>query len=183
MIARVGSGLRCCWSGMHRRGFSLVVISFLAATALNGCGWIFGKQAKPMRVEVVLSGTSELNFDGKSAQSVQVKVFLLRNSARFMGADVRAFFNPTFDQGFGPVFAKDTLATASVSLAPQETTSVVLEVPFAKVQKDKPVLCVIADFYRPPTEKRERLSIPVKKKTYQKVKLEVGKDWIKKPKK
>jgi type VI secretion system VasD/TssJ family lipoprotein len=155
-------------------------IAAVMLTCLAGCGWIFGKQEKPMRVEVVLTGSSDLNFDGKNAQSVQVKVFLLRNGARFMGADPRTFFDPTFDEGFAPVFAKDTLATASVNVAPQGTASVELVVPYVKVEKEKPVLCVIADFYRPPGEKKERLALNIKKKTYQKVKLEVGKDWVKK---
>jgi type VI secretion system VasD/TssJ family lipoprotein len=152
----------------------------LVVIGIAGCGWIFGKQEKPMRVEVVLTGTSDLNFDGKNAQSVQVKVFLLRSSARFMGADPRTFFDPTFDAGFAPVFAKDTLASASVIVSPQETTSVELTVPFVKAEKGKPVLCAIADFYRPPAGKAERLALNIPKKSYQKVKLQVGKDWVKK---
>ena len=155
-------------------------IAVLILTCLAGCGWIFGKQEKPMRVDVVLAGSSDLNFDGKNAQSVQVKVFLLRNSARFMGADPRTFFDPTFDEGFTSVFARDTLATASVIVSPQETTSVELVVQFVKAEKEKPILCVIADFNRPPGEKKERLALKISQKTYQKVKLQVGKDWVKK---
>ena len=166
--------------GRAVRWIAITALTTLLLTSVAGCGWIFGKQEKPMRVEVVLSGSSDLNFDGKNVQSVQVKLYLLRNSARFMGADPRTFFDPTFDEGFLPVFAKDTLASASVIVSPQETTSVELVVQFIKAEKEKPILCAIADFNRPPGEKKERMALKIPKKSYQKVKLQVGKDWVKK---
>ena len=180
MRTAVAFGVRVSSRRHAARRFAAMGLAALLLTAFAGCGWIFGKQEKPMRVEVVLAGSSDLNFDGKNVQSVQVKVFLLRNSARFMGADPRTFFDPTFDEGFLPVFAKDTLATASVIVSPQETTSVELVVQFVKAEKEKPILCAIADFNRPPGEKKERLAFKIPKKSYQKVKLQVGKDWVKK---
>ena len=170
MKSAVAGGLH---SVSRRNALKALVAGVMALVVLGlaGCGWIFGKQEKPMRVEVVFNGTADLNFDGKNAQSVQVKVFLLRSSARFMGADPRTFFDPTFDAGFAPVFAKDTLATASVIVAPQDTTSVELSVPFINAEKGKPVLCAIADFYRTPGGKTERLALNIPKKSYQKVKL------------
>jgi type VI secretion system VasD/TssJ family lipoprotein len=162
------------------RRFAAAGIAAVMLTCLAGCGWIFGKQEKPMRVEVVLAGSSDLNFDGKNAQSVQIKVFLLRSSTRFMGADLLVFFDPTYHDQLKASLGKDILDSGSVILSPQETGSLDLEVPFVKVEKEKPVLCAVANFYRPPGQKRERWAMNISKKTYQKVKLEVGKDWVKK---
>ena len=160
-----------------RRIFTVVLA--LGLFGLAGCGWLFGKQGKPMTIIVEFTAADSLNFDGETAQAVQVKAYVLKNTARFMAGDVRAFFDPTFDPGFiGDLQKNDTLKTSSVILAPGETKSIEMVVPFYKARDMKPALGIIADFYRPPTEKTERLSFEMKKKTKQTIRISVGRNWV-----
>ncbi|MEW5875556.1 MAG: type VI secretion system lipoprotein TssJ [Candidatus Zixiibacteriota bacterium] len=146
---------------------------------LSGCGWLFGKQRKDMVVTVEFTGSDSLNHNGEIAQAVQLNVYALKGSSRFMQGDVRAFFDPTFDPGFLEEFNKqDTLRTATVILAPKETRSVDLVIPFIRARDAKPVLGVIADFNLPPGKDQERLSLNLSKKTKQTIKINVGRNWV-----
>lgn len=146
---------------------------------ISGCGWIFGKQRKDMVVTVQFTGTDSLNHSGEIAQAVQLNVYALKGSPRFMQGDVRAFFDPTFDPGFlGEFYRQDTLRTATVILAPNETRSVDLVIPFIRARDTKPVLGLIADFNHPPGRDRDRLAINLTKKTKQTIKIDVGRNWV-----
>lgn len=157
-------------------GLALIVL----IVAGTGCGWIFGKQKKPMKVEVIFTGSDSLNFDGNQFQAVQVKAYVLTRSERFYAADVRAFFDPGFDPGFMTEFGKDTLGSVTAIVAPEETTRpLVIEIPFIRVRDEKPIFAVIANFAQPPRgENRERLVFELKKKTRQTVRIDLGTNWV-----
>jgi type VI secretion system VasD/TssJ family lipoprotein len=166
-----------------RTGLAAAVGVFLVAMMLSGCGWIFKKQHKPLLVEVELTATDSLNFDGVQAQAVQLKLYILKDDARFMSGDTRAFFNDEWNVEWREqVFHKqDTLASTTVTIVPREVTMAKLEVPFAYARDAKPVFAAIADFLHPPSTKTERLAFKMQKQSKQKIKLTVGKDWIVRP--
>jgi hypothetical protein len=108
----------------------------------------------------------------------------LRQVDRFAAADARALFNPEFDPGFPDRFAPDTLGSVTVIVAPKETRTAAIEIPYIRARDSKPQLGVIANFALPSGERgRERLVIKLPKKTQQTVRIELGKDWIAKAKK
>ncbi len=165
------------WIGAR---FATACLGILILTSISGCGWLFGKQEKPMHVEVVLNGTSDLNFDGNSAHTIRVKVYLLTSTAGFTGTDKDVFFNPSYHDQLASVLGNDILDSGSVIVSPSGTATVELEGNYFKVKKAKPVLCAIADFYRSAGVAQERLALNIPKKTEQRVKIEVGRDFIKK---
>jgi type VI secretion system VasD/TssJ family lipoprotein len=156
----------------------------LALSGLSGCGILFSKQEKPMRVEVVFTGGDSLNFDGRSVQAVQVKAYVLRKVERFSAADVRAFFNPDFDPGFMAEFAKDTLGSVTMIVAPGETRGGTIEIPFIRARDASPQLGVITKFAQPPNVRgRERVVFKIPQKTQQTVHINLGKNWVERGKK
>lgn len=163
-----------------RTGVAMALGVLLLSMALSGCGWIFKKQHKPLLVEVQLAATDSLNFDGTQAQAVQLKLYVLKDDARFMSGDTRAFFDDKWNPEWREqVFNKqDTMATNTVTLIPNEVKTVKLEVPYAYARDAKPVFAVIADFLRPPSVQTERLAFKMQKKSKQTIKLTVGKDWV-----
>ena len=166
-----------------RTGVAMALGVLLLSMALSGCGWIFKKQHKPLLVEVELTATDSLNFDGVEAQAVQLKLYILRDDARFITADTRAFFDDKWSPEWREqTFHKqDTLAMTTVILNPNEVRVAKLEVPFAYARDAKPVFAAIADFLHPPSIKTERLSFNMQKKSKQTIKLTVGKDWVVRP--
>lgn len=169
--------------GRIRGLITAVCIGILILTSVSGCGWIFGKREKPMIVEVVLSGTSDLNYDGSAAHTIRVKVYLLTTSAGFTGTDKNVFFNPSYHDQLDAILGNDILDSASLILLPSGTATLELRGEYYKVKKAKPVLCAIADFYRSAGPEPERLALTIPKKTEQRVKIEVGRDFVKKAKK
>jgi len=163
-----------------RTGVAMGLGVLLLSMALSGCGWIFKKQHKPLLVEVELAATDSLNYDGAQAQVVQLKLYILKDDARFMSGDTRAFFDETWNpQWREDIFQKqDTLAMTSVTLTPNEVTKAKLQVPYAYARDANPVFAAIADFLHPPSNKAERLAFKIQKKSKQTIKLTVGKDWI-----
>jgi type VI secretion system VasD/TssJ family lipoprotein len=166
-----------------RTGVAAAVGVLLVSMVLSGCGWIFKKEHKPLLVEVELTATDSLNFDGERAQAVQLKLYILKDDARFMSGDTRAFFDDKWNMEWREqVFHKqDTLATTTVTIIPGEVKMAKLEVPYAYARDAKPVFAAIADFLHPPSSKSERLAFKMQKKSSQKIKLAVGKDWIVRP--
>jgi len=161
------------------RALSATALAAFLTTAV-GCGWLFNKQEKPLRVEVVFTGADSLNFDGRSVQACQVKAFVLKDVQRFTAADVRAFFNPEFDPGFLEAFSRDTLATVTVIVAPGETRTATIEVPHA-LAKREPRLYFgsIANFAQPPSERgKERMSFKMQKKSRQTLRVQLNKNTI-----
>ncbi|HUU46316.1 MAG TPA: type VI secretion system lipoprotein TssJ [Acidobacteriota bacterium] len=156
----------------------LFLIAMIAAG--TGCGWIFGKQKKPMKIEIIFIGSDSLNFDGNQFQAVQVKAFVLKRAERFWAADVRAFFDPGYDPGFMTEFGKDTLGSVTAIVAPEEMTRpLTIEIPFIRARDEKPIFAVIANFAQPPRgENRERLAFDLKKKTRQTVRVDLGTNWV-----
>lgn len=152
----------------------------LLSMALSGCGWLFKKQHKPLIVDVELTATDSLNFDGVQAQAVQLKLYVLKTDARFMSGDTRAFFDDRWNPEWREqVFNKqDTMATNTVTLIPNEVKTVRLEVPYAYARDAKPVFAAIADFLHPPSVKTERLAFNMQKRSKQTIKLTVGKDYV-----
>ena len=153
-------------------------------TALMGCG-ILGKGGdKPLRIEVVFYGADSLNFDGRSVQSCQVKAYILKDIQRFSAADVRAFFSPVFDEGFMEAFARDTLGSVTMIVAPGETRSAIIEVPRMYVKREPRLYFgAIANFAQPPSERgKERMSfkMPKSNKTFY---VQMNKNTIEKSKK
>ena len=164
----------------------LVILSAVAAilAGLSGCGVLFSKQEKPMQVEVELVGTDSLNFDGQSAQAVQVKAYILRSVERFNAADVQAFFNSAFDPGFASEFAKDILDSVTLIVAPRETRSSMIEIPFSRARDVSPQFGAIANFSQPSTARgRERVAFKMTKKTRQTISVQLGKNWVERGKK
>jgi len=165
------------WS---RTALAAVLGVSLLSLALSGCGWIFKKQHKPLLVEVELAATDSLNYDGAQAQAVLVRLYVLKDGARFMSGDTRAFFDDNWDPEWREqIFHKqDTLAMTTVKLLPGGVGKAKMEVPYAYARDSKPVFAAIADFLYPPTVKSERLSFQMQKKSKQTIKLTVGKDWV-----
>lgn len=163
-----------------RTGVAAALGVLLLSLALSGCGWIFKKQHKPMVVDVELTATDSLNYDGTQAQVVALKLYILKSDARFMQGDTRAYFDDTWNPEWrDDVFYKqDTMATAAATLVPGETKTVRLQVPYAYARDAKPVFAAIADFLRPPSGKAERVAFGIQKKSKQTIKLTVGKDWV-----
>jgi type VI secretion system VasD/TssJ family lipoprotein len=161
-------------------GLAEVGLVSVALVIGSGCGWIFGKQQKPMRVEVVFVGSDSLNFDGTKFQPVQVKAYILTREHRFLAADVRAFFNPEFDPGFMSEFEKDMLGSATAIVAPGEKSlPMLIEIPYAKLHDVKPMIGVIANFAQPPRgEHRERMIKGIPKKSKQIACFSLGTDWV-----
>lgn len=151
-----------------------------ALTIMLGCGWLFNKQEKPLRVEVVFTGSDSLNFDGRSVQACQTKAFVLKDIQRFSAADVRAFFNPEFDPGFMESFARDTLGSVTMIVAPGETRSAIIEVPHAFAKREPRLYFgAIANFAQPPSERgKERMSFKMQKKSQQTLRVQLNKNTV-----
>jgi len=175
-----GSNSRVFSLRWARTGVAMALGVVFLSMVLSGCGWLFNKQHKPLVVDVELTATDSLNFDGVQAQAVQLKLYVLRSDARFMSGDTRAFFDDRWNPEWREqVFHKqDTLATNTVTLIPNEVKTVRLEVPYAYARDAKPVFAAIADFLHPPSERTERLAFNMQKKSKQTLKLTVGKDYV-----
>jgi type VI secretion system VasD/TssJ family lipoprotein len=149
-------------------------------TITTGCGLIFNKQEKPMRVEVVFTGADSLNFDGRSVQACQVKAYVLKDIQRFSAADVRAFFNSEHDPGFMEAFARDTLGSVTMIVAPGETRSAIIEVPYAFAKREPRLYFgTLANFAQPPSERgKERMSFKMQKKSQQTLRVLLNKNTV-----
>jgi len=136
-------------------------------------------------VEVLFTGADSLNFDGRSVQACQVKAFVLKDVQRFSAADVRAFFNPEFDPGFLEAFARDTLGSVTMIVAPGETRSAIIEVPYAFVKREPRLYFgSLANFAQPPSERgKERMSFKMQKKSKQTLRVQLNKNTIESGKK
>lgn len=163
-----------------RTGVAAALGILILAFALSGCGWIFKKQHKPLVVDIELTASDSLNFDGDQAQVVALRLYILKSESRFMQGDTRAYFDDTWNPEWrNDVFYKqDTMATASATLIPGETKTIRLQVPYAYARDASPVFAAIADFLRPPSGKAERVAFGIQKKSKQTIKLTVGKDWV-----
>jgi type VI secretion system VasD/TssJ family lipoprotein len=157
-------------------------VSAVAAvlTATVGCGLFFNKQEKPMRVEVVFTGADSLNFDGRSVQACQVKAYVLKDIQRFSAADVRAFFNQEFDPGFVEAFARDTLGSVTMIVAPGETRTGIIEIPYAFAKREPRLYFgTLANFAQPPSERgKERMSFKMQKKSQQTLRVQLNKNTV-----
>ncbi|MEW5702029.1 MAG: type VI secretion system lipoprotein TssJ [Candidatus Zixiibacteriota bacterium] len=161
-------------STAYRMAALVIVVEGLA-----GCGILFSKQEKPMRVEVAFTGTDSLNFDGQTAQAVQVKAFILNNTERFSATNVQAFFSSTFDVSFTAEFAKDIIDSVTLIIAPRETRRSTIEIPFSRARNVSPHFGAIANFAQPATVRgRERIVFKIPKKTQQTVAIQLGSNWV-----
>ncbi len=168
----------------YRRILVTASVALLLIMTL-GCGWLFNKQEKPLRVEVVFTGTDSLNFDGRSVQACQVKAYVLKDVQRFNAADVRAFFNPEFDPGFVEAFSRDTLGTVTMIVAPGETRTGIIEVPHAFAKREPRLYFgTLANFAQPPSERgKERMSFKMKKSSQQTLRVQLNKNTVSQGKK
>lgn len=164
---------------------SALALVCLTSVMLAGCGWLFNKQEKPLRVEVAFAAGDSLNFDGKSIQSVQLKAYVLKDMQRFNAADVRAFFDAEFDPGFLSQFAKDTLGSVTVIVAPGEAATGIIEVPHAFAKREPSLyIGVIANFNRPPSDRaQQRFAYKIQKASKQTIKVSVNKNVLSRAKK
>ncbi len=166
----------------HDRLLQNLKITAVAAllTTTVGCGWLFNKQEKPLRLEVVFTGSDSLNFDGRSVQACQVKAYVLKDIQRFSAADVRAFFNQEFDPGFVEAFSRDTLGSVTMIVAPGETRSAVIEIPYAFVKREPRLYFgTLANFAQPPSERgKERMSFKMQKKSQQTLRVQLNKNTV-----
>ncbi len=162
--------------------FRILTATTLSAllTTTIGCGWLFNKEEKPLRVEVVFTGSDSLNFDGRSVQACQVKAFVLKDIQRFSAADVRAFFNQEFDPGFIEAFARDTLGSVTMIVAPGETRSAIIEIPHAFAKREPRLYFgALANFAQPPSERgKERMSFKMQKKSQQTLRVQLNKNTV-----
>jgi len=167
----------------NRKQLLIVLRTAVAALLLTsslGCGWLFKKQDKPLRVEVMFTGADSLNYDGRSVQACQVKAYILKDVQRFSAADVRAFFNPEFDPGFMEAFARDTLGSVTMIVAPGETRTAVIEVPSMFVNREPRLYFgTLANFAQPPSERgKERMSFKMQKKSQQTIRVQMNKNTV-----
>jgi type VI secretion system VasD/TssJ family lipoprotein len=167
----------------HLRGWPRPATALLVAALLigaTGCGWIFNKQHKPLKITVTFAADSLLNFDGTRYQSVQVKAYILKRCERFFAADPQAFFDPDYAPTFMSDFGQDTLGSVTIIIAPgEQPRPLTIEIPFIRVREEDPKFAVIANFARPPLEGNgERMCFDIKKKK-QTIKVELGSDWVK----
>lgn len=166
-----------------RRRFQWVLAAGLIAVLMttSGCGWIFHKAQKDLTVVIKFEGTDSLNFDGERAQAVEVKAFILTDSHRFMSADPRIIFDPSFEPALYDDFQKkDVIASATAHLSPLETEPAEIVIPYAKADKVDLEFAAIANFFHPPSGKRERVVFKLHKKPKQTITIKVGKDWVSK---
>lgn len=161
----------------YRWVLAVGLVAVLLAT--SGCGWIFHKAQKDLTVVVKFVGTDSLNFDGERAQAVEVKAFVLTDSHRFMSADPRILFDPSFEPTLYEDFQKkDVVSSATAHLSPLETESAEIVIPYAKADKMDLEFAAIANFFHPPSGKRERVVFKLRKKPKQTITINVGKDWV-----
>jgi len=153
------------------------VLAVASAMLFSGCG-IFGGGGGPKdrTLELTFVPSSKLNFDGTSANVVQVAVFVLTGTEKFQSGRVETFFDPEYDKSYYTQFAADTLGAWTLTLRPGQKESKIVR--YNPGQAKRVSLGIIGDFFRAPGDGRERAVYQLENKEAQRLTITVGENVI-----
>ena len=157
----------------------LGVLSVVTGVALSGCG-LFGGGGGPKErtLELTFVPSGKLNFDGTSANVVQVAVFVLTGNERFQSGRVETFFDPEYDKNYYTQFASDTLGAWTFTLKPGQKETQIVRYNPGQAKSKRVCLGVIGDFFRQPSDGRERGVFQLENKESQRLTVTVGENTI-----
>jgi len=151
------------------------------AVLLSGCG-IFGGNGEPKEktLEVTFVASDKLNFDGNDPNVVQLAVFVLTDTERFLGGRVETFFDAGFDRAYYEEFAADTLGAWIFTIKPGETETKIMRFMPRPTGSPAVTLGIIGDFFNPPGDGRERAIYDLQNKSADKLTVFIGENLIQK---
>jgi type VI secretion system VasD/TssJ family lipoprotein len=151
----------------------------IPAIMLLGCG-IFGKDEGPKErtLELTFEPSGKLNFDGTSANVVEIAVFALSGTDRFLACQVQTLFDPNYDHLNFEAFAQDTLASWKFTIKPGERQILPVRYTPDPGRAKRVHLGVVGDFFRPPGEGRERKIFPLTDKAVEKLIITLGENTV-----
>ncbi len=155
-------------------------VSPVLAIFLVGCSLCRGGGPKERTVQLTFDPSFRLNWDGSDSKTMQVAVFVLRDTDRFLSGQVAAFFDSEYDQGFYDRFAGDTIKSWIFTIRPGREETQIIRYTLTQSDPDRVYLGVIGDFFNPAGNGRERLPYALKNKSKQKITVVIGEDQIEK---
>lgn len=161
----------------NRKRWVWFVIPVLAIF-LVGCSLCRGGGPKERTVELTFDPSFDLNWDGEDPKPLQVAVFVLRDSDRFLSGQVAAFFDAGYDQDFDQRFADDRIENWIFTVRPDQTESQIIRYTLSQSDPQRVYLGIIGDFFTPAGNGRERAVYALKNKSKQKITVAIGKDQI-----
>ena len=162
---------------IYQRIWPVVLLTIL----LSGCG-IFGGDDGPKErtLEVTFVAADQLNFDGTSSNVVQLAVFTLTDTERFLGGRVETFFDADFDRAYYEEFATDTLGAWVFTIKPGETETKIMRYMPRPTGSPEVSLGIIGDFFNPPGDGRERAIYTLRNKSADRLTVIIGENLIEK---
>ena|GEM_PF-2674822 len=154
-------------------------LSSVPAIILVGCS-LFGLGGGPKERALILKfvAADKLNFDGTSANPVQVAVFVLSATERFKGGRVEMFFDDDFDRAYLAEFAQDTVAKWMFTIKPGQTESRTLRYKLGPSAPKRVYLGVIGDFFRPSEDGRQRAIHTLRNTKTERLTITMGENYI-----
>jgi len=148
---------------------------------LSGCSLFRGGGPKERTIELTLQPAAELNWDGTASKTLQVAVFVLRNTDRLLTGQVATFFDPNSDKDYYDRFAaEDVVGQWTFTIRPGQTETQVVRYTIGKDDPKRVYLGVIGDFFAPADNGRERSVYTLQNASKQKITVVFGKDQIEK---
>jgi type VI secretion system VasD/TssJ family lipoprotein len=171
-------------SGFQMRGAKgtmgkVILALIIWSVLISGCG-IFGGGGGPKErtLEISFRASDKLNYDGTAPNVVQVAVFVLTDTERFLGGRVETFFDADFDRAYYSEFAADTLGAWVFTVKPGETDTQILRYMPGPAQSGETYLGIIGDFFNPPGDGRERAIFTLRNKSVDRLTVVIGENLI-----
>lgn len=153
---------------------SMTVVVLLVA----GCSLFRGGGPKERTVQLTFDPSTQLNWDGNDSKTLQVAVFVLKDTDRFSSGQVAVFFDPGYDRDYHDRFAEDVVKSWTFTVRPGQAETQVLRYTLGQADPERVYLGLIGDFFRPADNGRERSVYTLKNTSQQQVTATFGKDMI-----
>jgi type VI secretion system VasD/TssJ family lipoprotein len=162
---------------LNRAG-RVVLLFAVVLLVLAGCSLFRGGEPKERTIQLTFDPSPQLNWDGSESKTLQVAVFILKDTGRFAGGQVAAFFDPDYDRDYSERFAADVVKSWTFTVRPGQSETQILSYTLGQAEAERLYLGIIGDFFQPADNGRERSFYTLKNTSQQQITAVFGKDLI-----
>ncbi len=152
---------------------SLALMMFLAS-----CSLFRGSGPRERVVQLVIDPSAQLNWDGQNSKPLQVAVFVLTDTDRFLSERVATLFYPDEHEDDYRDFADDVVENGEFTVRPEQPDTQFIRYTITRKDIKRVYLGIIGDFFEPAGNGQERKIYALKNSSKQEFTLEFGKNEI-----